>query len=387
MRDTKLRRVSLRPTSLRDEGGYDAVLILEDGSVFKGKSYFPCEAEGEVVFNTGMVGYVESLTDPSYYGQILVQTFPLIGNYGVPPPEEIGGVLKNYESERIQVRGYVVSELCEAPSHYTAERGLIDWLEEERIPHIFGVDTRLLTKHLRAHGTMLGVLKSGEIHMEELEERARSVDDPNEENLVKYVSTKKKVIYNPEGFPSVGVVDCGVKHGILRELLLRGAKVIRYPYDVSAKTLLNECDCVLLSNGPGNPMRCSETITTVSELLEEDLPIFGICLGCQILALAAGGRTYKLKFGHRGQNQACVELSTRRCYVTSQNHGYAIDAKSLKGSGFEVTWVNVNDGSVEGIRHKSKPFFAVQFHPEGSPGPLDTRWLFDHFLEEVEHRA
>ncbi len=377
----------MNPILSRVEGRYDAVLVLEDGSVFWGRSYFKGETEGEVVFNTGMVGYVESLTDPSYYGQILVQTYPLIGNYGVPLPKISDGILENYESERIQVRGYVVSELCETPSHHTAERGLIDWLEEEEIPHIFGIDTRMLTKHLRVHGTMLGILKSGELDLEELKERAKSIIDPNEENLVKYVSTRRKVIYNPGGSPTIGVIDCGVKHGILRELLSRDVRVIRYPYDVSASTLLDECDGILISNGPGNPVRCSETIYTISKLLEEDVPIFGICLGCQILALAAGGRTYKLKFGHRGQNQACIELSTKRCYVTSQNHGYAIDPKSLKGTGFEVAWLNVNDRSVEGIRHKSKPFFAVQFHPEASPGPLETRWLFDRFLEEVKQHA
>ena len=363
-----------------------AILLLEDGTVIQGQG-FGAEAtvSGEVVFNTGMVGYPESLTDPSYYKQILVQTWPLVGNYGVARREitDEFGIPLHFESESIQVTGYAISELEDFGSHWSSESSLSGWLKESGVPGIAGIDTRDLTKRLRTRGTMLGLLSVGSsIDVEELKESARSIQDPNSTDLVRRVSVPRPIEHNGHGGPRAVLIDCGVKFGILRNLLARGFEVVRVPYDTQAeKVLAMEPAIVVVSNGPGDPRMCVPTIKSVEALLEADIPIFGICLGTQILALAAGGTTYKLKFGHRAQNHPCADLRTGRVYVTTQNHGYTIDEKSLDD--FEVSFINMNDRTVEGIKHKRKNAGGVQFHPEASPGPYETGFLFDELVESV----
>jgi carbamoyl-phosphate synthase small subunit len=365
-----------------------AVLQLVDGSKFFGVGFgYPSETAGEVVFNTGMVGYPEALTDPSYFSQILVQTYPLLGNYGVPSLErrDAFGLPSDLESEKVQVMGYVVQTPSSHPSHRTSEKSLGRWLVEEKIPAIGGIDTRRLTKKLRIEGVMLGILKvAEEISADDLDDEIRGISDPNEVDLVKEVTIKKPVHYG-EGKPKIVVIDCGVKYGIIRNLLIRGASVTRVPYTYPVDKILDiNPSGVVISNGPGEPKNCVKTIDIVSELLYTGLPLMGICLGNQLLALAAGGDTFKLKFGHRGQNHPCLDLSSGRCYITSQNHGFSVDAESLKDTDFKVSLVNANDGTVEGIKHAYKPVFGVQFHPEGSPGPLDTEFLFDEFIKEAQ---
>ena len=336
-----------------------AILALEDGTILEGKGFgFPCETSGEVIFNTGMVGYTEALTDPSYFGQILVQTYILIGCYGVPSFSlKENEIPLHFESEGIKVRGYVISELQRNPSHWACEKTLDEWLYEQRIPGIEGIDTRELTKKLRIKGTMLGILKVGEYDLEEIKEKLNKIEDPNEKNLVKEVSITKPIEHN-SGKRRVVLIDCGTKHGILRSLLARKLSVVRVPYNFSVDKILDfEPEGIVISNGPGNPKKCEETIRTVKELLETDLPIMGICLGNQILALAAGANTYKLKFGHRGQNHPVLDLKTGKCYITSQNHGYAIDKDSLKETDFELCFINANDKTAEGIKHKKKKIF------------------------------
>lgn len=368
-------------------GSIRAVLALEDGTVLEGKGFgFPCDVSGEVVFNTGMVGYPESLTDPSYYGQILIQTYPLIGNYGIPKKTtEKFDVPLQFESDRIQVTGYAISELQRAPSHWAKDKTLDEWLKEEKIPGIYEIDTRELTKKIRINGVMLGILKVGEeINLDEIISRLNSIEDPNTKDLVKSVTVEKPVEYVSGNSPKIVIIDCGVKFGIIRNLLSRNADIIRVPYDFSTEKIFSyEPAGIVISNGPGDPKMCVKTIETVRESLEANIPVMGICLGNQILGLAAGGDTYKLKFGHRAQNHPCADLQTNRVYITTQNHGYAIDAHSLKESGFEVSFINVNDKTVEGIKHKSKSIFGIQFHPEASPGPYETGFLFDNFVNKV----
>jgi carbamoyl-phosphate synthase small subunit len=337
-------------------------LVLEDGTAVKGRlGGFPKSVAGEVVFNTGMVGYTEALTDPSYRGQILVLTYPLVGNYGVPPA---------FESSRIQAAALVVSELAYEYSHSAATKSLPQWLEEEGIPCLSGVDTRALTKRLRTQGCMLGKL----VAREDI-----AFEDPNRLNLVAAVSTRERRVYPGTG-KTVVLVDCGCKASILDELIARDLTVIRVPWDYDF--LGEEFDAVLVSNGPGDPSACRATVENVQRAMHTGRPIMGICLGHQILALAAGARTYKLKFGHRGHNQPCTDESTGRCYITSQNHGYAVDAATLP-EGWDAWFTNANDGSNEGIRHRRKPYLSVQFHPEAAPGPVDCRHLFDEFLSMV----
>ncbi len=347
-----------------------AKLILEDGTVANGWAfgYGRCTA-GEVVFTTGMVGYPESLTDPSYSGQILVFTYPLLGNYGVPSLEAHRAVLEKFESRRVHVAGVVVSEVCDRPSHWDSLCSLDEWLRRERVPGIFGVDTRMLTKRLREKGTMLGKIVVGG-------GREPAFWDPNKENLVERVSVAQAQLLG-EGAKRVVLIDCGCKESILRSLLARGVSVLRVPWNFDLSR--EQFDGVVISNGPGDPKMARATVHEVRRLLEGDKPVLGICLGNQLLALAAGANTYKLKFGHRSQNQPCVELGTKRCYITSQNHGYAVDARTLP-EGWEPWFVNANDGTNEGIRHRSKPFMGVQFHPEACPGPVDTGFLFDQFV-------
>jgi carbamoyl-phosphate synthase small subunit len=355
--------------------GQDGRLVLEDGSVFEGRSFgYPAAVSGEVVFNTGMVGYVEALTDPSYRGQVLALTYPLVGNYGVPEDDAPDGLDAPFESSRIQIAGLIVSESSVNYSHRHAVKSLADWLREQHVPALSGVDIRALTKRLRAEGTMLGKLLIG---AEDIAFR-----DTDTENLVPIVSVKEPVVY-PGGHQRVVVIDCGCKSSIIRSLLRRGLTVVRIPWNHDF--LDGEFDGLVISNGPGDPKMCHETIGHVRQALGHDYPIFGICLGHQILALAANADTYKLKFGHRGQNQPCEEVGTARCYITSQNHGYAVDERTLSEEW--LPWfTNANDGTNEGIRHRARPFMSVQFHPEAAPGPVDTNFLFDQFVRMVHER-
>jgi carbamoyl-phosphate synthase small subunit len=340
----------------------NARLVLEDGAVFRARAHgAPRAVAGEVVFNTGMVGYTESLSDPSYRGQILVMTYPLVGNYGVPSA---------FESPRIQAAALVVSELSREYSHAQARSSLDAWLRAEGIPCLSGVDTRALTKRLRARGCMLGKVL--------LDDADIPFEDPNARNLVAEVSSSKEI--HPGTGKTVVLVDCGAKGSILAELLARGFTVIRVPWDHDF--LAEDFDALVVSNGPGDPAMCGPTVANLRKAFERGKPILGICLGHQLLARAAGASTYKLKFGHRGHNQPCIESGTGRCTITSQNHGYAVDAATLPG-GWEAWFTNANDGSNEGIRHRELPFMGVQFHPEAAPGPLDSRELFDRFAELI----
>jgi len=350
-----------------------ARLILEDGSIYYGYSFGSKKAvTGEVVFNTGMVGYPESLTDPSYRGQILVLTYPLIGNYGVPGDEKEDNLLKYFESDKIQVQGLIIVDYSDAYSHWNAKESLSEWMKEHDVPGIYGVDTRELTKKLREKGTMLGKIVYDNENI--------SFEDPNTRNLVAEVSSRRPLVCK-KGKKRILVVDCGTKNNIIRAFLRRNFTVIRVPWDYNF--LGEKADGVIISNGPGDPKQCTATIEHVRRALSRNIPILGICLGSQILGLAAGARTYKLKYGHRSHNQPCVEVGTKRCYIASQNHGYAVDSDTLPED-WREWFYNNNDETNEGILHISKPFFGAQFHPEASPGPDDTEFLFDMFLRAMK---
>lgn len=344
-------------------------LTLIDGTQLTGKSFGKdIPVSGEVVFATGMVGYPESLTDPSYEGQILVLTYPLIGNYGVPE--------KNFfESDRIHVKGLVVCNYIDTPSHATSTQTLSKWLKSENIPALEISDTRFLAQTLRTHGTMLGKITF---------DKNVEFKDPNLENLVEKVSTKK-IIRNGTGGKTIIVFDCGAKRNIERCLLKRNINVITVPWNYDIFDQANNeslfFDGIVISNGPGDPKMATKTIEIIKKALGKKIPIFGICLGNQILALAAGGDTYKLKFGHRSQNQPCILVGSKRCYITTQNHGFAVGKIP---PGFKPWFINANDNTNEGIIHKTLPFMSVQFHPESYPGPQDTEWLFDFFLEKIK---
>ncbi len=356
---------------------------------FRGKGFGANgKASGEVVFSTSMVGYPEALTDPSYNGQILSLTYPLIGNYGVPPYDSNVGIPLCFESDRIQVRALAIHELCLEPYHWASTRTLDKWLSDEGIPGIYGIDTRRLTKKLRTHGVMLGIVKVCDVGEEpnfnELLEHAKTIPDPNLTDLVREVTVKEPIRYEAEGKKTVVLIDCGVKFGIIRNLLTRGISVVRVPYDFSAKEIMDyHPSGVFLSNGPGDPKKCVKTVESVREIVEK-VPLMGVCLGAQILALAVGGDTYKLKYGHRSQNQPALDLKTNRCYITTQNHGYAIDTECFCKTPLEPWFINANDKTIEGVKHKTKPVFAVQWHPEASPGPYDTEFLFDTFANMIE---
>jgi len=357
-----------------------ARLILADGTVLEGTSFgADTGAKGEVVFNTGMVGYPESLTDPSYRGQILVLTYPLVGNYGVPSEvRDEFGLKKFLESNEIHIRGLVVSEYSENYNHWNAKQSLSDWMKKYNVPGISGIDTRALTEKLREHGVMLGqMVKSGATPL-------ATITDPNQTNLVAEVSIKRPVVYNEgRGKKRIIVIDTGIKNNIIRSFLKRDVTVIRVPWNYNIWKSDYKFDGVFIANGPGDPVVLKETQDLIRTALERKVPVFGICLGTQILALAAGAKTYKMKFGNRSQNQPVIDLKTGRCYITSQNHGFAVKASSLP-KGWEVWMQNINDKSVEGIRHKTLPAMSVQFHPEACPGPVDTYWLFDMFLEMLK---
>src|SRR3989338_5404736 len=350
-------------------------LVLEDSSVFSGISFgFEKSISGEVVFNTGMVGYPESLTDPSYEGQILVCSYPLIGNYGVLGKALESNLEKNFESSRIHAQGLIVSDYSFEHNHWNSEKSLQEWLREEKIPAITGIDCRALTKKLREKGVMLGkiVLDGEEIVF----------NDPNKKNLVADVSCREPIFHENSGV-KIALIDCGAKNSIVRCLLERNASVIKVPWDFDLFNGKIDFDAIMISNGPGDPKQCTATIETIKKALEYSKPVFGVCLGNQILALAAGADTYKLKYGHRSQNQPCTVVGTEKCFITSQNHGFAVDEKKLSEE-WEPWFRNLNDGTNEGIRHKTKPFMSVQFHPEANPEPLHTGFLFDKFLKIAE---
>lgn len=370
-----------------------ADLILEDKSQFEGISFGGSKSiAGEVVFSTGMMGYPESLTDPSYKGQILVLTYPLVGNYGVPEK-------KYWESDRIMVSGLVVSNYIDTPSHIQNQKTLAEWFREENVPLLEIKDTRLLTQKTRDRGSMLGKI---------LFDKKIDWYDPNNDNLVASVSISKITVQTPprlnlqtdrKSKPFQGstlkshknktilLIDCGAKFNIQRALLKRGITVITVPWDYTPfdysnnrRDSIDRFDGIIISNGPGDPKMADKTIQTIQKSLENNIPTLGICLGHQLLSLAGGGDTKKLKFGHRSQNQPCIMNESKRCYITTQNHGFAVDKIP---SGFKSWFTNANDNSNEGIIHTKKPFMSVQFHPEATPGPTDTEWIFDCFLERI----
>jgi carbamoyl-phosphate synthase small subunit len=364
----------------------EALLMLEDGSIFFG-SKFGAEVDsvGEVVFNTGMVGYPDSITDPSYAGQILCFTYPLIGNYGVPAygDRDEFGLPKYFESDSIKVKGVVVQEACDLPSHWASRRTLADWLESEGVPGIEGVDTRALVVKLRESGVMMGILASArEAKSEErLAELLRNAQKYSSQNLVKGVSVSKPVILG-ESERRVVVLDCGTKYGIIRNLLKRGFQVVRLPYDASYSSVMkHDPSGVVVCNGPGDPQLLTETAKCVASLVDSEVPLLGVCLGEQIVGMSQGAKTFKLKYGHRGQNKPCIDLASGLGYVTSQNHGYALEEKSLAGTDLRPWFINADDMTVEGVFHSSRPCMAVQFHPEATPGPYDTMFVFDRFTE------
>lgn len=352
-----------------------ATLLLQDGREFPGWSFgYHGPSEGEIVFSTAMVGYPESLTDPSYSGQILCVSYPLVGNYGIPAEvPDTEGLCTRFESERIHVHGLVISDYSETYSHWSASKSLGQWLEEEHIPGICGIDTRALVQLLRDEGTQLGAI------VPEGCPAPVSFPDPNLENQVAIVSCREVIRYG-SGTKRVVLVDCGVKHQIIRCLVARGIEVLRVPWDYDFNTL--EWDGLFVSNGPGNPALCEVTVQHLRQALAGDKPVFGICMGNQLLSRAAGADTYKLKYGHRSHNQPVRLCGTDRCFVTSQNHGFAVDTATL-GPDWEPLFINMNDGTNEGIRHKDKPFFSAQFHPEASSGPVDTEFLFDEFISKL----
>jgi carbamoyl-phosphate synthase small subunit len=353
-----------------------AILVLADGSVYQGYS-FGAEADacGEVVFNTSMVGYQEMLTDPSYAGQIVIPTYPLIGNYGINEPD--------IESNKIQVRGFVVREECYQPSHYLSTKTLHQYLAQYGIPGINGIDTRAVTRRLRSSGVMMGIITSDKTPQQALEQLLKQ---PNYGSIdfVRQVTTEKPYQWPNGDKPQyhIAVLDCGLKYNILRLLCQRGCAVTVVPCTTSAQEILSlKPDGVLLSPGPGDPELLDYIVDTVKQLVGQK-PMMGICLGNQLIARAFGGRNFKLKFGHRGANHPVRDLATGRIHITAQNHGYAVDSETI-GSELEVTHINLNDGTVEGLRHKELPIFAIQYHSEASPGPLDNTYLFDQFMEMV----
>lgn len=350
-------------------------LILDDGSRFHGKSFgYEKPVAGEVVFNTAMMGYPESLTDPSYAGQLMTLTYPLVGNYGVPPfTMESNGLATFMESDRIYASAIIVSDYSEAYSHWNAKESLADWLKREQVPGITGIDTRELTKVLREHGVMMGKIV--------FDDEPDRIPEANYSgvNFVDQVSCKEIIRYNEGAGKKVVLVDCGVKHNIIRCLLKRGVEVIRVPWNYDFNDM--EFDGLFLANGPGDPDTCEAAVANIRKFLANPnvRPCMGICMGNQLLSKAAGAKIYKLKYGHRSHNQPVRMVGTNKCFITSQNHGYAVDQDTL-GADWEPLFINMNDGSNEGVRHRVNPWFSAQFHPEACSGPVDTEFLFDDFV-------
>ena len=356
----------------------NVTLVLSDGTKFHGKSFgYDVPVAGEVVFNTAMMGYPESLTDPSYAGQLLTMTFPLVGNYGVPPfTIEESGIPTFMESDKIYASALIVSDYTEEHSHWNAVESLADWLKREHVPGITGIDTRELTKVLREHGVMMGKIL--------FDDEPNNIPEADYEgvNFVDRVSTKEIIHYNEGAGKKVVLVDCGVKANIIRSLITRGVEVIRVPWNYDYTGM--DYDGLFLGNGPGDPDMCNDAVEVIRKQMSmSKKPICGICMGNQLLSKAAGAKIYKLKYGHRGHNQPVRMVGTDKCYITSQNHGYAVDASTLDKDWQEL-FVNMNDGSNEGIRHKDNPWFTSQFHPEACSGPVDTYFMFDKFVETLK---
>ena len=355
----------------------NVTLVLEDGTKFHGKSFgYDQPVAGEVVFNTAMMGYPESLTDPSYAGQLMTLTYPLVGNYGVPPfTLEQNGMATFMESDKIYASAIIVADYSEKYSHWNAVESLADWLKREHVPGITGIDTRQLTKVLREHGVMMGKII--------FDDEPDNIPTAEYEgvNWVDRVSCKDIIRYNEGAGKKVVLVDCGVKNNIIRCLVNRGVEVIRVPWNYDYTSM--EFDGLFLGNGPGDPDMCEDAVKVIRKQMSMSRkPICGICMGNQLLAKAGGATIYKLKYGHRSHNQPVREVGTNRCYVTSQNHGYAVDAKTL-GSEWRELFINMNDGSNEGVAHKENPWFTSQFHPEACSGPIDTEFMFDRFIQTL----
>jgi len=355
----------------------DVTLVLQDGTKFHGKSFGSEKpVAGEVVFNTAMMGYPESLTDPSYAGQLMTLTYPLVGNYGVPPfTTGQNGLADFMESDKIYASAIIVSDYSQTYSHWNANESLADWLKREGVPGITGIDTRQLTKVLREHGVMMGQIL--------FDDEPDNIPTAEYEgiNWVDKVSCKDIIRYNEGAGRKVVLVDCGVKNNIIRCLIKRGVEVIRVPWNYDYTDMC--FDGLFLANGPGDPDMCVDAVNILKRQMSASRkPICGICMGNQLLAKAGGATIYKLKYGHRSHNQPVREVGTNRCYVTSQNHGYAVDASTL-GNDWRELFVNMNDGSNEGIRHLSHPWFSSQFHPEACSGPVDTEFMFDRFIETL----
>jgi len=370
-----------------------AILMFQDGRYFEGIGFGATRRIcGEIVFTTVTgAGYNETLTDPSYHEQICIMTHPLVGNYGVPDwIRDDNDLLMHFESDSIKVKGYIVNECCKEPSHYQSVKSLDDFLQEQGVPGIEWIDTRALTKIIRDEGVKLGLLQvfnpSEKPDIEKLKQEVKNISDPNDKHLAGEVSTKQLIEYipeNPKG--TVVLIDLGVKLNIIRNLLMRNLKVIVVPYNLDYDKIMDyNPDGVLISNGPGDPIKCENAIKVVKNLIENSIATMGICLGNQILGLAAGAKTYKLKYGHRGGNKPVIHVPTGRCYITTQNHGYAVRTENLEETDFEQLFYNADDNTNEGIIHKTKPIFSVQFHPEANPGPLDTIDLFDYFIKLME---
>ena len=367
----------------------ETLLLLEDGSMFFGRGLgAEVDSIGEVVFNTGMVGYCESMTDPSYAGQLLCFTYPLIGNYGVPPYSHLDGygLPRFFESGSIKVKGIVVQEACQAPSHWASKSTLDRWLASEGVPGIEGIDTRALVTKLREAGVMMGILANGpgSRDTEALADRLRRSAKYSAQDYVKDVSVRRPVVHG-ESERKIVLIDCGTKLGIARNLLKRGFSVVRLPYDSAYSDVMKyDPSGVVVSNGPGDPQVCGDAARCVQSLVDSEVPVLGICLGEQIIGMSQGAETYKLKYGHRGQNKPCIDIRTGRGYVTSQNHGYTIDPKSMARTELKTWFVNADDGTIEGVYHATRPCIAVQFHPEATPGPMDANFVFDQFAESTK---